>query len=155
VLSLFIKCKKVQFRNSHIFAHSHIFKERKCAMCEFWNRTIAQLLSFKRGNVQKCAFSKFALFCTFLHIRSFLKYDCAITFICTFSKSDKKCDLIFAHFYRATKCAIPHSHISKEQQNVRSQICTFSKSKNVRCETLRMCECVIAQPWPDLRREGC
>jgi len=84
------------------------------------NYTIALL---KRANVLKCA-KKVQKMCNFKIHTSFAHLLMQSHFLRTFSKRDKS--------------AIAHSHIFKEQQNVQSHICTFSKSKNVQCANVRL-----------------
>jgi len=110
--------------------------------------------------VQKSAILKFALFCTFSHICSFQKSNCAITLFALFQRATKS---VIAHlhifkerqnvrshictFLKSKKSSIAHSHIFKEQQNVQLHIRTFSMSKNVQCGNVGICKCAITQPW--------
>jgi len=67
----------------------------------------------------------------------------------------------FALFKKATKCAIAHSHIFKERNNVRSHI--FKERKNVRShirtfsksENVRMCKCAIDQLLIQHKNDSC
>jgi len=137
---------------------------QKCAeKCEFQNSTflhlkkIAQLLFWKRRmckNVQKKCDFQIALFsllkkgdCTFSMITLFKVQESAILKFTLFLhilthlliSKERMCNhTFFALFQRATKSAIAHSNIFKEQKNVRLHICTFSKSKNVWCANVRL-----------------
>jgi len=147
---IFKERKNVQ---SHIrtFLKSEITCDRTFAHCQRAKMCKCAKMCKKRPNFEIALFTHFKEFANC----SFEKGHCA-------KMCKKKCEsALFSHIFthslisKERLCDHTFSHFFKERKNVRSDICTFSKSEKMcdrtfahfqRAKKCAMCKCAIAQP---------